>query len=391
MKIKLIQSLVNNYKIPTDIKARQQELVDEGGTGLYLLVTKGGSKTFYQRYRSAANGNKTTHIKLGRASDITLSQAREKVKLLRAQIAMGEDPQSKVKQKRNEMTYHEFVTNHYLPYITSRRRSARNYTEMYNLRIKAALGDTKLSQLTKRQIQEFHSSLPKMGLSNAYSNRHLAMIKSSINVGINIMEVMDIKNPAVGIPMFEEYGKERHLVSTELARLIPVLIKDDSQIAKIIRFLLSTGLRLGECLNCRWEHISIENRVMKIPGIQGKSKKTDSIPLNAAAIEVLSECSKDSPHPFVNLATGKPYVSIKKRFKRLMEEAKLENVTAHVLRHTAASIMVNSGRSLYDVQRVLRHSSSIVTEKYSHLSQQSVMDASSTISDQLFKAASGHQ
>lgn len=73
-----------------------------------------------------------------------------------------------------------------------------------------------------------------------------------------------------------------------------------------------------------------------------------------------------------------------------MKEAKLENVTAHVLRHTAASIMINSGRSLYDVQRVLRHSSSIVTEKYSHLSQQSVMAASDTISEQLLKAASGH-
>ena len=204
------------------------------------------------------------------------------------------------------------------------------------------------------------------------------------------MEVIDTKNPAVGIPLFEEYGKERHLDSNELARLIPVLIKDDSQIAKIIRFLLSTGLRLGECLHCRWEHISIDNRVMKLPGIQSKSKKTDSIPLNAAAIEVLSECSRDNPYPFVNLTTGKPYVSIKKRFQKLMEEAKLEKVTAHVLRHTSASIMINSGRSLYDVQRVLRHSSSIVTEKYSHLSQQSVMAASDTISEQLFKAASGY-
>ena len=72
-----------------------------------------------------------------------------------------------------------------------------------------------------------------------------------------------------------------------------------------------------------------------------------------------------------------------------MKEAELEGITAHVLRHTAASLMINSGRSLYDVQRILRHSSSLVTEKSSHLSTQSVMDASDTISEQLFKAASG--
>lgn len=272
MKIKLTQSLVNSYKVPEDKNVRQQELVDEGGTGLYLLVTKAGSKTFYLRYRSTENGNKTTHLKLGRATDITLAQARDKVKVLRAEIALGDDPQAKIKQKRNEMTYDEFMNKYYFPYITSRRRSERNYREMYSLRIRKALGDTRLSMLSRRQIQAFHSNLPKEGLSKAYSNRLLALIKSSINVGINIMEVIDIKNPAVGIPLFEEYGKERHLEPDELARLMPVLIKDDSQIARIIRFLLSTGLRLGECLNCRWEHISIENRVMKIPGTQSKSK-----------------------------------------------------------------------------------------------------------------------
>jgi len=388
MIVKLTEKLVQNHKVAEGV--RQQELVDSGRTGLYLLCTKAGAKTFYLRYRSPEN-NKTRHVKLGLASLISLTQARSMVTELRAEIALGNDPQAQVKQKRNEMTYHEFITEHYLPYITPRRRSARNYHEMYNLRIKAALGDTKLSQLSRRQIQEFHSNLPKQGLSKSFANRHLAMIKSSINVGINIMEVIDIKNPAVGIPMFEEHSRERYLDSDELARLMPILIMDDSQIARIIRFLLATGLRLGECLNCRWEHISIENRVMKIPGTHAKSKKTDSIPLNAAAIEVLSECSKESPYPFVNLSTGKPYVSIKKRFQKLMEEAKLENVTAHVLRHTAASIMINSGRSLYDVQRVLRHSSSIVTEKYSHLSSDSVMAASDTISEQLLKAASGHQ
>ena len=111
--------------------------------------------------------------------------------------------------------------------------------------------------------------------------------------------------------------------------------------------------------------------------------------MGSKILMLLLLASHDYAYPFANHATGKPYVSIKKRFQRLMEEADLEGVTAHVLRHTAASIMINSGRSLYEVQRLLRHSSSIVTEKYSHLSTESVMAASDTISEQLFKAASG--
>lgn len=156
---------------------------------------------------------------------------------------------------------------------------------------------------------------------------------------------------------------------------------------RITRFLLATGLRLGECLHCRWEHIDIQNRVMVIPSVNAKSKKTDSIPLNDAAIQVLHECDRSMPHPFANPTTGKPFVSIKKTFNKLLQQAGIEGVTAHTLRHTAASMMINAGRSLYDVQKVLRHSSSTVTEKYSHPSRETVMAASDTISEQLMRAA----
>jgi integrase len=205
------------------------------------------------------------------------------------------------------------------------------------------------------------------------------------------MEVIDGKNPAVGMPLFEEEGRERYLDTDELARLLPVLMDDGGQIAKITRFLLATGLRLNECLSCEWKNIDINNHVMRIPGTGAKSKKTDSIPLNAAAVQVLEECDRNNDYPFANPHTGKPFVSIKKGFQNLMEKAELRGVTAHTLRHTAASLMINSGRSLYDVQKVLRHSSSQFTEKYAHLSQQSVMAASDTISQQLQRAASGKQ
>ncbi len=206
------------------------------------------------------------------------------------------------------------------------------------------------------------------------------------------MEVITVRNPAVGIPLFEEEGRERFLDQAELARLMPVLMAAEGQFAmpaKICRLLLATGLRLGECLNCRWEHIDLENRMMSIPAAHAKSKRLDSIPLNRAAVEVLSECKRTGLHPFANPATGKSYVSIKRSFATLMARAGLEGVTAHVLRHTAASLMINGGHSLYSVQRMLRHSSSQITEKYAHLSTRSLQDASDTISEQLQRAASG--
>ncbi len=344
-----------------------------------------GIGTYYLRYKNEAG--KTKHKKIGRTTDISLKDARDRAKLLKLEISQGKDPQANTKKKRDEMTFGTFFQDMYLPYITPRRRSAKAYKQMFDTQLKQVFGDTKVNQITKRQVQTFHDNLRVQGLANGTCNRYLQLIKSSFNVGINVMEVIDIKNPAVGIPLLPEESKNRYLNEEELSRLLPVLMNNDGQIAKITRFLLSSGLRLNECLQSQWLNIDIENRVMVIPSERAKSKKTDSIPLNDAAIQVLQECNRSTPYPFANHATGKPYVSIKKGFQKLMKQAGIEGVTAHTLRHTAASIMINSGRSLYDVQRVLRHSSSTITEKYSHLSPKSVMAASDTISDQLMRAA----
>ena len=385
MKVKLTQKFIDRDLVCPEGR-KQIEFCDTELPGLYILVSRISPSrgTAYLRYKDASG--KTKHKKIA-TTEISLKEIRDRARHLKLEITQGRDPQAEVKQKRNEMTYSEFFMQYYYPYIKPRRRSAKAYLQMFNTQIQKAVGDIKVSQLTKGQVQTFHNYLREQGLANGTANRYLQLIKSSLNYGIN-MEIIDIKrNPAVGIPLFDEQGRERYLSQEELSRLLPVLIEDGGQIAKITRFLLATGLRLGECLNCEWSHIDIKNKVMVIPSTRSKSKKTASIPLNGAAIQVLGECDRDIDYPFANLKTKAPYISIKKGFKKLMDQAGLESVTAHVMRHTAASMMINAGQSLYSVQAVLRHSSSQVTEKYAHLSKQTVMAASDTISDQLMRAA----
>ncbi|WP_242523302.1 tyrosine-type recombinase/integrase [Thiocystis minor] len=47
----------------------------------------------------------------------------------------------------------------------------------------------------------------------------------------------------------------------------------------------------------------------------------------------------------------------------------------HDLRHSFASALVNSGRSIYEVKQLLGHSKITTTERYAHLSQQTLLDA----------------
>lgn len=47
----------------------------------------------------------------------------------------------------------------------------------------------------------------------------------------------------------------------------------------------------------------------------------------------------------------------------------------HDLRHSFASLLVNSGRTLYEVQHLLGHTQVKTTQRYAHLSQETLLDA----------------
>lgn len=47
----------------------------------------------------------------------------------------------------------------------------------------------------------------------------------------------------------------------------------------------------------------------------------------------------------------------------------------HDLRHSMASNMVNSGRSIYEVAKVLGHTQLKTSQRYSHLSQETLIAA----------------
>ena len=56
-------------------------------------------------------------------------------------------------------------------------------------------------------------------------------------------------------------------------------------------------------------------------------------------------------------------------------QAGLDDVRVHDLRHSFASFLVNNGRSLYEVQRILGHTEIKTTQRYAHLDQSSLLSA----------------
>jgi len=56
----------------------------------------------------------------------------------------------------------------------------------------------------------------------------------------------------------------------------------------------------------------------------------------------------------------------------------LSDVRMHDLRHSFASLLINSGRTLYEVQHILGHTQVKTTQRYAHLSQDTLLAAANS-------------
>ena len=358
------------------------ELTDSARSGLYIEVraTSPGRATFWYRYKDATGT--TARVKIGRTTDISLADAKAMVKVLRAKIQLGSDPAAERREKKQAPTWDVFFTDWYLPHAKQHKRSWANDEEMHRLRISDRIGHLRLDQVRKQQVQEFHAELRESGLAPATADHHLKLIRQALNLAVD-WELLK-ENPAARVKLFNEDNREERLMTDEeLQRLMATLGKKKYSVAYLaVKFLLLTGARVNEALHARWADIDRANRTWVIQATNSKSKRRRSVPINDAALEVLDSLKTEgkSEWLFTSSRGGGRMTTINKVWQRLRKEAGLSHVRLHDLRHYHASALVNSGRTLYEVQQILGHSDPTVTQRYSHLSTRTLREASEAAS-----------
>jgi integrase len=184
-------------------------------------------------------------------------------------------------------------------------------------------------------------------------------------------------NPTAGVALYEcNNGRERFLTIEETQKLRAALEdSENTQLRYIVPLLLLTGCRKRELMDSKWECFDIERRTWRIPTT--KAGKARHVPLSAAVLSVLSQVPRLDGCPYVvpNPKTRQPYVSIFCSWNTARKAAGLPEVRMHDLRHSMASNMVNSGRSIYEVAKVLGHTQLKTSQRYSHLNQETLLAA----------------
>lgn len=353
---------------------------DEPGLFLECRISAVSVPTWYLRLKNAKGTN--IYKKLGTIKDVTVPQARRLAKQLKAEHLLAPKVEETPVLAKGDMTLDAFVTDHVNPHNKSRKRSHWRDLQLYD-RIGAKFGKRKLSEIGRREVQVFHNELVTVEkLAPATADHHVVYLRRVLNLAVQ-WELLE-KNPLTNIPLMKVDNKvERYLSDEEVKRLVDVLTTDLAFGASyILLFLLSTGARLNEAMQAKWEQVDLENGVWRIPATNSKSKKTRSVPLNDSAVWVLGQLWTKGKHPFlfVNETTQKPFVTITRAWYRLRAKAGIENLRVHDLRHSFASFLVNGGRSLYEVQQILGHSDPKVTMRYAHLSTKALQEAANVAS-----------
>jgi integrase len=348
--------------------------------GLCLEVRSTGGKTYFLSYRDTQGRQRS--FKLANAADVSVQQARQLCERARTRVAMGEELKSPPAPQVaiavdvvRAPTLNTFFEKRYLPFIKSNNSSGQSDVSLYKNHIKSILGKLRMNEITYEHIGSVIVKA-KTTLAHSTCNRLVVLMRYIFNLAIKWEIPGVIKNPTANYSIKQPaIYRERYLSAEEVQRLLAELnCSLNRQLKYIVPFLLLTGARKTEVLTARWSDIDFERKFWRIP--ISKNGRARHVPLSAAAVALLQSIpNKSNALIFANPETDKAYASIYVSWNTARTRAGLADVRMHDLRHSFASFLVNAGCSLYEVQRILGHSQIKVTQRYSHLSQESLLRA----------------
>ena len=401
---------------------------DDTLTGFGIRVRKSGSMSYIVYYR-AGSGRKAPQRKytISSTSKIAPDEARKIAREVLADAVKGRDPAKEKSQDRNAITFASLAAD-YLEIVASKKKPATHYLYKHWLNDLAvpALGKRKARDIGTNDVEKLHVSLQGTSIT---ANRVLTTISSMYTWAMGPGKKLEkMENPAAGIEKFREQGRERYLTNEELGRLGDAIrraetdgiawepdpdkkikhapreenrrIRIDQWAAAALRLYILTGARRGEILKLKWDNVDLERGLLFLDDSK-TAKKT--IVLNAPAISILSKLSRVDryviPGKLADTVPGRPAESrprsdLKRPWQMVRKEAGLDasadnplfRVRLHDLRHTHASVGVGSNLSLQIVGKLLGHSQAKTTERYAHLADDPVRQASELIGSRISDA-----
>lgn len=258
-----------------------------------------------------------------------------------------------------------------------------------------SFGNKKLRDVTPGMITSFfntHTTVDRDGtekpLTHANAKKLYTIMQSIFTFAVsqNYMKETPCRNIILPAKKSTTDEKRKYLSEAELQRFLP-LFDEYSSFNTIIKLLLYTGMRSGECLGLQWSDIDFDNGIISInhtlSDVGGKhfltTPKTKNskryISMNKTVAAILKEHKRhqyelqlslaEFPHPEMAFTSSngnyKGRSSLNTSFKRFLKGTEFEFLTLHALRHCSATLLLNNGVDIKIVSEHLGHSDISIT------------------------------
>lgn len=268
-------------------------------------------------------------------------------------------------RKRNKPSNHKFCPTSYLDKLEIKRYSnntVKSYISCFEKFINY-YPNVEMEQLNEKDVRDYILYLVRKDLSNSYINQAINSIKFYYEIVLGMPNrFYQIERPR------KEKKLPKILSNDEVKKLISAATNIKHKC--ILALLYSAGLRRAELLNLKTEDIDSERMLVKVNDAKGNKDRYTL--LAKSTLKHLREYYiQYRPKNYLfEGQNGYRYSasSVANIIKQNVEKARIKkHVTAHTLRHSFATHLLENGTDLRYIQILLGHNSTKTTEIYTHV------------------------
>jgi site-specific recombinase XerD len=292
------------------------------------------------------------------------------------------------KQELENVSFADFFKDTYLPTSKTHKKSDTWYNEDLHVRlwIGPVVGSKPFKKIAPLDIERIKKNL----LDQSKSPRTIQYVMATFRQVWNMarrdgLVVIDSPTRSVKLPKVDN-KRDRFLTNEEADKLLSALKCRSLDTYRMSAISLYTGMRRGEIFSLKWRNVDTTRGIIRI--MDPKAGKTQYAYMNDSAKKIFLEMKTGNNEDLVFPgSTGEERTETPDIFDIVLKELGLNKgvtdgrhkVYFHTFRHTFASWLVLEGVDLYRVQKLMRHSNSAMTERYSHLAPDTLQSAVNAI------------
>lgn len=239
-------------------------------------------------------------------------------------------------------------------YLAEKRtQNARSFKSMETAwrALARIFGDLRPDQIGRDVSRRYAETRRRAGVSDGTIIKDLGVLKAALRwAGKSNFK---IEMPATPPP------RERYITREEHQRLL-----DACELPHLRLFILlawSTAGRASALFELTWDRVDFDRKQIRLAKGEGRRKGRATVPMTDRLREALETAYAGRTCDSVIEWGGHPVKSVKRGFAEACRKAGLEDVTPHVLRHSAAVAMAENGVSMAEIAQVLGHTNPAVT------------------------------